>query len=400
MVQDVRVNRQLARLGGVYRDPARVNRDASSLLKSSVGTHLIPIAAEYTDDTGSTNTVLVLQGTIAIHFRGNTYQLLVDLYLVSSYPNRPPVAFVRLAPNMYLKENHKHVGSDGKVYLPYLHNWHNVTHNLVELTVAMSSVFSADPPVFSRPPAPPPSETSPPPFAAALTSIDNSTTTKSSNNWESQQDELKAALAASRAEAAAREQQALREEQEAIARAERESAAIAYEQAQLRQLRESLQSKLQAHFRQLAASTRDVVQEDAMDQQILQCQGSLETQIILYRDKKIDLERQTCVADRAVADIETWLNEAQQITQDPCSSEKKTIDEICVPESTLAKQQLELAAENASIQDVLYFLDRALYADRLTPTQHLRQVRALAKRQFLVRAHLLKIQQRARLQQF
>ena len=107
MVQDPRVNRQLARLGGVYRDPARVNRDASSLLKSSVGQHLQPIAAHHTDDRGHTDTVLVLQGTIAIHFRGNTYQLLMDIYLVPGYPIRPPVAYVRLAPNMYLKENHK-----------------------------------------------------------------------------------------------------------------------------------------------------------------------------------------------------------------------------------------------------------------------------------------------------
>jgi len=60
---------------------------------------------------------------------------------------------------------------------------------------------------------------------------------------------------------------------------------------------------------------------------------------------------------------------------------------------------LQLAAENASISDALYFLDRALYAGSLNPTQHLRQVRKLAKQQFLVRAHLLKIQQHDAMQQ-
>jgi ESCRT-I complex subunit TSG101 len=151
MVHDPRVTSALARLGGVYRDPSRVDRDAASLLKSSVGTNLVPISAEMVENNGSTSTVLVLQGTIAIHFRGNTYQLLTDMYLPAGYPTRPPVAYVRLAnSNMYLKENHRHVGPDGKIYLPYLHEWKPPTHNLIELVVAMSSVFSADPPVFTR----------------------------------------------------------------------------------------------------------------------------------------------------------------------------------------------------------------------------------------------------------
>lgn len=158
MVHDPRVTSALARLGGVYRDPSRVDRDAASLLKSSVGTNLVPISATMVENNGSSSSVLVLQGTIAIHFRGNTYQLLTDMYLPAGYPQRPPVAYVRLAsPQMYLKEGHKHVGSDGKIYLPYLHEWRPSTHNLIELVVAMSSVFSADPPVFTR------SSTAPPP---------------------------------------------------------------------------------------------------------------------------------------------------------------------------------------------------------------------------------------------
>ena len=417
MVQDARVSRQMARLGGVYRDPARVNRDASSLLKSSVGTHLQPIAAVFADDSGSTHTVLVLQGTIAIHFRGNTYQLLMDVYLVPGYPTRPPVCYVRLAPNMYLKENHKHVGSDGKVYLPYLHEWRSATHNLVELVVAMSSVFSADPPVFSRPStstttttttaARPPATAAasrphndPPPFSQALNTSTTSaasaasTTTASSSNWRTQQDELEAALAASAAEAQAAADQARRQEQEALERAQRESAAAAYEQAQKRQLRDSLQAKLQAHFRQQALRTKQLVREDAADQQALGGPEAVQAKLKFYRDQKSNLQRRCAAADEAVRDIQEWLREAEadrQNSKDGAPTKKKSIDEICVPATPLAAQQLELAAENAALQDALYFLDRALYQEKLDATQHLRTCRTLAKRQFLVRAHLLKI---------
>ena len=100
MVQDPRVTTLLGRLGGLYRDPARVDRDASSLLKSSVGIHLTPGIAPLVENNGDSSHCLVLQGTIAIVFRGMTYQLLVDIYLPPGYPIRPPVSFVRLAENM------------------------------------------------------------------------------------------------------------------------------------------------------------------------------------------------------------------------------------------------------------------------------------------------------------
>ena len=100
MVQDPRVTTLLGRLGGLYRDPARVDRDASSLLKSSVGIHLTPGISSLVENNGDSSHCLVLQGTIAIVFRGMTYQLLVDIYLPPGYPIRPPVSFVRLAENM------------------------------------------------------------------------------------------------------------------------------------------------------------------------------------------------------------------------------------------------------------------------------------------------------------
>ena len=100
MVQDPRVATLLARLGGVYRDPSRVERDASSLLRSSVGVHLTPGIAPLVENNGDSSHCLVLQGTIAIVFRGMTYQLLVDIYLPPGYPIRPPISFVRLAQNM------------------------------------------------------------------------------------------------------------------------------------------------------------------------------------------------------------------------------------------------------------------------------------------------------------
>jgi len=52
---------------------------------------------------------------------------------------------------MAIKENHRHVGLDGRVYLPYLHEWKGNTHDLRELVVWMSSLFGSEPPCYAKP---------------------------------------------------------------------------------------------------------------------------------------------------------------------------------------------------------------------------------------------------------
>lgn len=452
---DARVSLQLSRqLGGVYRDPARVNRDASALLQSSVGSHLVPITAVHVNDRGDTQTVLVLQGTIAMHYRGTTYQLLLDMYLVPAYPQQPPVCYVRLAPSMYLKENHRHVGSDGKVYVPYLHEWRPATHNLVEMTVALSSVFSADPPVFTRPaatvaaasgPAPtttaiPATATTPPPFSQALNSSSNNhnhTTSSSSSDWRAQQAQLEALMAREAAEANAAADAARRAEQaEQRQRDDRASALQQDEAAGLARVRSAVAARVHAHCRAQATRTAQFVRDNTADAQRLQAQSTDDTiaaHVSYWRQEKATLERQCAVVTACTADVEEWLAAAAAQQQEQQQHEannnngtrlaERSVDDICVPETAVHRQMLDLAAENASIADALYFLDRALYQQQqgggvensnhhrgvanndessqqqqhhpLTVTEHLRHVRQLAKKQFLVRAHLLKIQQKS-----
>lgn len=52
---------------------------------------------------------------------------------------------------MIVKPGHKSVEMDGTVHTPYLLAW-NANSRLAELVKVMSTVFSADPPLFTRPP--------------------------------------------------------------------------------------------------------------------------------------------------------------------------------------------------------------------------------------------------------
>lgn len=389
MVQDPRVSQTLARLGGVYRDPSRVDRDASSLLRSSVGAHLQPIAAAHYEDDGTEATVLVLQGTIATHYRGNTYQLLVDIYLAPGYPHRPPICFVRLAENMYLKENHMHVGSDGKVYLPYLHEWSSHSHNLIELVVAMSSVFSADPPVFTRAPMeqPTPPEDPPPPLFSSITSSVSSSSTISRQSFQEQ-----------RAEQLLVEQRLAEQllvEQRQMEQKERERQVLAQKQWEMRrtqQVRQDVAKKINSYIQDVSKQCQQELQNDWKDQQNLtySSEHKIEPQLVFYEKYIVDIEKRMKDVDQSICDIHIWLKQAEEHQEEDANT---SVDDLIQPAHRLHEQMLNLSAENAAISDALYFLDRALYQGHLNLDTHLRQVRRLSKRQFLVRAHLLKINQ-------
>lgn len=401
MVHDPRVTTLLSRLGGLYRDPARVDKDASSLLKSSLGVHLIPGIAALVENNGDTSNCLVLQGTIAIVFRGTTYQLLVDIFLPPGYPRRPPVSYVRLAPNMYLKENHPHVGSDGMVYLPYTHEWNPRTHSLIEMVVAMSSVFSADPPVFTRStpapaPAPPPAP-SPPPVYHPPTSTNyhppTDTTYISSSTSKTQQDleserYLQEQMDLIAAQEASEKEQAI----EAARRAEQErqqqiAAQKQWEEKKTDELRQRLNQKIHAHMVNLANETRISVQADWLSQESLKkSKETIDNQLKQLETADVQLTGAIATIDAKTAEVNDFLEKHGE-----SKDEEVSVDDICQPVSKLHAQMLDLSAENAALTDALYFVDRAMFKGQMDCTTHLKSVRKLAKRQFLVRAHLIKI---------
>jgi ESCRT-I complex subunit TSG101 len=424
MVHDPRVTTLISRLGGLYRDPARVDRDASSLLKSSVGAHLTPGIAPLVENNGDCSHCLVLQGTIAICFRGMTYQLLVDVYLPPGYPIRPPVSFVRLAPSMYLKENHPHVGSDGMVYMPYTAEWNPRTHSLIEMVVAMSSVFSADPPVFTRtvtapePPLTPyvsaaasatttsgttsssSSSSHPPPptysdagFVSSSTSgatnanINANSSTKDSSESERYLQEQIAIIVAREAEeanAAAEVARRAEEEREKQIASQKE-----WEEKKKIQIKEQVNRKILLHLVTVAEQTKENVQSDWRDQQQLkQSKETIAEELEHLQETKAELEKHIAVVDTKTTEIEEWLEESKGAKQ-----EEMNVDDICQPVSKLHAQMLDLSAENATLTDALYFLDRGMYMGQIDCSTHLKSVRTLAKRQFLVRAYLIKIDQ-------
>ena len=437
----------LARLGAVYNDPPRVSRDGVRLLRSPLGAHLRPTTSPLVYTNGdSTPPVLVFSGTMAMSYKGSTYNIPVDMYLPPQYPHRPPVIFVRPTPGMMIKPNHQHVGSDGNVYMPYLTEWRAPTHSLVEMAVCLSSLFGAEPPCYAKPPDGSSNNSGGSgggrrrdQFAAAATNMANTFMQGVFNPHANQQNggsaggaatppsydsisagntppntgnanangssgygqrenssddpDIRRALECSRIEAELAEAKRKEEEEERLKEARRLSEAAEVErQARveeevMHELRSKLTSKLQGRLSQFYSGAREVISGDLRKQTKLE-RGSddVREEILDLRRRKDALERSHIATDAATADIESFLKSMESNVELP-------VDDLCQPSSVRSRQMLELDAKNHAISDVLYFLDRALVKGTIPLDVHLKTVRRLAKQQFMARALLTKIEQ-------
>ena len=442
----------LARLGAVYNDPPRVSRDGVRLLRSPLGAHLRPTTSSLVYPNGeSTPPVLVFSGTIAMSYKGQTYNIPVDMYLPPQYPHRPPVIYVRPTVGMMIKPNHEHVGSDGNVYMPYLSEWRAPTHSLVEMAVCLSSLFGAEPPCYAKPPdgnstngigngsssssnggrrrdqlanaantfmqgvfnphvnqqnggnggsggaATPPSYDS---ISAGNTppNTGNANTNAASNGYgqrenSSDDPDIRRAIECSRIEAELAEAKRKEEEEERLKEARRLSEAAEVErQARVEEerrhaLRSQLTSKLQGRLSQFYSGAREVISDD------LRKQTKLERGSDDVREEILDLRRRKDALERSHIAMDAATADIESFLKSMESNVEIPVDDLCQPSSVRSRQMLELDAKNHAISDVLYFLDRALVKGTIPLDVHLKTVRRLAKQQFMARALLTKIEQ-------
>ena len=405
------VSRCIQSLAGAFRDPSRVSRDASSLLNSLAGRHLHPEASSFVENDGNNLRSLSLKGTITMVYRGATYNVPIDLHLPPAYPVRPPIIYVRPVSTMMIKEGHRHVAADGMVYMPYLHSWRPHSHTLIDACQNMSSIFGNEPPVFAKPapaaaarptppryediaarsPAPAPAP-APAPVAGGFSDIfakfsgistsafGNSSSTTAGSNTISAEERIAAEAA------------------EANKVVEIARAADAKEDQEKR-LRQEARNRLTEKSRNILNTYRNIAGDDisdcVKDQLLLDKAKAFVSdgehgQIAYLTKRKEALEVYHKELDKGIQKLTAFVKSAEE---EKSSKKEVSVDELAVPGDIHSAQMLILSAENAAINDALYFLDKALADSRISLHDHLIAVRKLTKTQFLARAHLLKIGQ-------
>ncbi|KAJ2892527.1 suppressor protein stp22 of temperature-sensitive alpha-factor receptor and arginine permease, partial [Coemansia aciculifera] len=111
---------------------------------------LQPKLAEYVGEDKRRQALLCLHGTLPVVFNGATFNIPVVFWFPQRFPEHPPLAYVTPTRTMVVKVS-KHVDERGRVYHPYLASWAD-TSTLGDLFRSLIAIFSAEPPVYSRPP--------------------------------------------------------------------------------------------------------------------------------------------------------------------------------------------------------------------------------------------------------
>ena len=78
------------------------------------------------------------------------YNIPVALWILDTHPIHAPLCYVRPTPDMQIKVS-QHVDGNGKIYLPYLHEWDAANSDILGLVQMCIITFGEQPPVFARP---------------------------------------------------------------------------------------------------------------------------------------------------------------------------------------------------------------------------------------------------------
>lgn len=131
-----------------YIDPTATKKDVVDCLKQYKA--LACRYEEYVFNDGTVKQLLNLQGTIPVRYKGNTYHIPICIWLLDTHPRYAPICYVKPTSDMHIKVS-MYVDHNGKIYLPYLHDWTPMQSDLLGLIQVMIVTFGEFPPVYSKP---------------------------------------------------------------------------------------------------------------------------------------------------------------------------------------------------------------------------------------------------------
>lgn len=137
---------KLKRYFSDYAHPEKTKKEVVSLLKTYRGLQLEQDTYEF--QNGLIKTLAVLRGTIPVQFKALTYHIPVCIWLMDTHPDHAPICYVK--PTAAMKINvSQNVDHTGKIYSPYLHTWGPQNSKLDGLIKTLAAAFSSVPPLYS-----------------------------------------------------------------------------------------------------------------------------------------------------------------------------------------------------------------------------------------------------------
>lgn len=128
-----------------YKDIAK--RDIQSAL--SYFKELNLVMDRYVYPNGQPRDLVTLNGTIPVNYKGQRYNIPVQIFLSDTHPYTPPLCYVRPTPEMSINVS-DHVDANGRINLPCIREWAYPQSDIYVLLNLMTMKFSEQPPVFAK----------------------------------------------------------------------------------------------------------------------------------------------------------------------------------------------------------------------------------------------------------
>jgi len=251
------------------------------------------------------------------------------------------------------------------IYFPFL---------LITLPVIYrkSSIFSAEPPCYAKPV----------PVVQGVTNI-------LSEEDRRKEQEFQEILKESKRLEEERQQRELRILENEKKELERLQKLSIEEEKRAQQTRLKLTIKVQDHLKSYYSTIRQDIRAELINQSKLQS-GRKD-----ISEQKKTLTNTKAMLQSQISELNQHTSEISEAIQKHAAASKELkpvdVDELAKPTDARSRQILDLVVTDASLTDCLFFVDKGLFKGKLTLDDHLKQVRKLAKQQFMVRAHLMKI---------
>eukprot|EP00755_Sulcionema_specki_P018921 Sspe_Gene.11832::Locus_4017_Transcript_1_1_Confidence_1.000_Length_1128::g.11832::m.11832/K12183/TSG101, STP22, VPS23; ESCRT-I complex subunit TSG101 len=295
---------------------------------------------------------LALDGLLPTMFKGCSYQTPIVVWIPHNYPYRAPMAFVRPTGDMIIKHGHSTVDHSGQCFFHVLSNW-TPANNLTEVVQGLQSIFSREPPLYTKPsPAhynpyssqPPPrhnpsyvpsaSPFAPPPALSPYGSTSVAVTPPQNS-----------IIPEPPARAAPKNPYVDDEEEDPM-------------EQLTKHLRDRLKTRVRGLFEDSYSAVKDSVDKMEVEAKELQENiASAELHNAEVRREIGQLDDEKARLQREVEELQRWLTENEpKATQD---------EEAIRPRDALSCQILELKAEDATYDDMMYLLDKYLTEEKI-----------------------------------
>lgn len=379
-----------------YQNPDATFRDISSVVNHYTG--LQPVQDSYTFVDGTTMELVSLTGTIPVSYRGSSYNIPICIWLIDTHPKNAPICYVKPTADMSIKVS-MFVDQNGKIYLPYLHDWVPSSSDLLGLIQVMIVTFGEQPPVFAKPksgintPYPPeafmpkpgvfggPPYIGQPPYPSISSGYSGNypyPIPNPNNPFQAFPPSYPNSPFPNLPPGGSFNPPApiisggtIKDEHI------RESLLTAIEEKLVRRMKEQYlqnQAELETLKRTQEELRQGKAKLDVMLNKLEKEKKDLEKNITLLRDKEQELN--TAIEKIGV-------------------QESIDVDDAVTTTAPLYKQLLNAFAEEAAHEDAIYYMGEALRCGVIDLDVFLRQVRALSRKQFMLRALMQKCRQKA-----